>query len=180
MHVMSGNNRCMCIWTQTHSFLSHHVLWFCYWQCPIWCPLPKYNENQYKLEAESVSTFHVIHSTLLTIDNSGRILAPYHVAARWIPLAINQFVGITRIIYAGLEPDDPDAEYSFFFLHHFIFQVPLSIPFSYTDDEIQLHEHMMALIPRFWETITEFHKRPDQLEMFINLVCRYIVYALNN
>jgi hypothetical protein len=39
------------------------------------------------------------------------ILKPYQLAARWIPLSINPFVGLTRIIYAGLEPDDPKAEY---------------------------------------------------------------------
>jgi hypothetical protein len=32
-------------------------------------------------------------------------LKVYHLVARWIPLAVNPFIDLTRVIYAGIEVD---------------------------------------------------------------------------
>lgn len=45
---------------------------------------------------------------LLTVNISPAALKPYHKAARWIALAVNPFVGLTRILYAGLEMGDAE------------------------------------------------------------------------
>jgi hypothetical protein len=39
--------------------------------------------------------------------NSVGPLKAYHLGARWIPLAVNPFIDLTRVIYAGIEVDAP-------------------------------------------------------------------------
>ena len=40
---------------------------------------------------------------------SDQVLKPFLKAARWIPLSINPFVNLTRIIYAGI-PENEDEK----------------------------------------------------------------------
>ena len=51
-----------------------------------------------------------------------------------------------------------------------------SLLFSYTDEEIALHDYLMDCVNGFRDTITAFCESPDQLETFINLVSDYMLH----
>jgi hypothetical protein len=41
---------------------------------------------------------------------SDQVLEPFLKAARWIPLSINPFANLTRIIYAGISENDDEKD----------------------------------------------------------------------
>jgi hypothetical protein len=42
--------------------------------------------------------------------DSDQVLEPFLKAARWIPLSINPFANLTRIIYAGISENDDEKD----------------------------------------------------------------------
>jgi hypothetical protein len=53
-----------------------------------------------------------IHPSSDFLLGSDQVLEPFLKAARWIPLSINPFVNLTRLIYAGITEnvDEEDDE----------------------------------------------------------------------
>lgn len=51
--------------------------------------------------------------------------------------------------------------------------------FRYTQEEIDVYDRIMKLVPGFQDTIIKFQTVPNQLLAFINLVCSRI-YALQS
>ena len=50
---------------------------------------------------------HLFSDLLLGSDE---VLKPFLKAARWIPLSINPFANLTRIIYAGISENDNEKD----------------------------------------------------------------------
>ncbi|KAF8800073.1 hypothetical protein BYT27DRAFT_7263217 [Phlegmacium glaucopus] len=77
-------------------------------------------------------------------------LKPYLTVAQWIPLAINPYVNLTSVFFAGMEEDAKDEDLTqssemYIYAHYNIF-ASTKIAYSETEEEKRIFTDIMKLV----------------------------------